>query len=361
MAGIVVVAVLFGLAGVASPAQAVVSVEIQIPKEFKDREAVIAKSDDLTSKYLANSRKSLAAPFLKYEAVGWSPQADGNDYLKSAMVHQLKKWWGEANVRVSDSKKAAPLPNKPAAAALKNAPAKLAAEGAKVIATPGPVFDGSASGEGTVPVVEGIYEKQTSAIAAKNKIETKAPAKAAGFQAKAVPAAAKTNLPTLDLSRIVYGEASAFRPLLKNGAGTATPDNYDPDSVAELAAAFKAIGVVADLNGGSNTAAPVVLSSSELEVPAVKYWWGKINEAVAGIDAKMRKEYQDKKCEHFVMGPAEDPSAAKKTPAKGIASSWPYDYSRKIEYVFGPFRKPAGKGDVPLGDDIYVFVYCGKI
>ncbi len=175
-----------------------------------------------------------------------------------------------------------------------------------------------------------------------------------------------------DLAGIVYGETANIYPQLKAGVTAGkneNPDNWDPDSSAQLTQARILVAIVT-LNGGSSTAKPSIPTTEQLKNPLVQAVWqsaedaaGIANDILAGKGLFNGKPLPDadlqnlKKCNKFFFWISTDGKVPTNR-SKGVAA-WPFTETDKIFAKFGPFRKTQTAGDVPAGNNIYVFIYKG--
>jgi hypothetical protein len=104
------------------------------------------------------------------------------------------------------------------------------------------------------------------------------------------------------------------------------------------------------LEDPSRFAPPRHPTEQELTVPHIKKHW---ELCVAAAQAAQGTDVGT--CRHFVIWRiASDGNGPSDTPDR-IKDSWPYDEKSKITEKYGPFRNPI----TPVGDDIYIFKYCG--
>jgi hypothetical protein len=104
------------------------------------------------------------------------------------------------------------------------------------------------------------------------------------------------------------------------------------------------------LDDPSRFAPPRHPTEQELTVPNIKKHW---ELCVAAAQAAQGTDVGT--CRHFVIWRiASNGNGPSDTPDR-IKDDWPYDEVGKITEKYGPFRSPI----TPVGDDIYIFKYCG--
>jgi hypothetical protein len=104
------------------------------------------------------------------------------------------------------------------------------------------------------------------------------------------------------------------------------------------------------LDDPSRFAPPRHPTDQELTVPHIKKHW---DLCVAAAAAAQGGDVGT--CRHFVIWRiASDGKGPSDTPDR-IDDDWPYNEASKIKEKYGPFRNPI----TPVGDDIYIFKYCG--
>ena len=156
-----------------------------------------------------------------------------------------------------------------------------------------------------------------------------------------------------DVAGIVYNETSLLRPAWKDPNGPHRASNYDPNSVQRLQDAREKIAEIARKRGGQGVASPKIPNSDELKNDDVRRAWESAQQAA--------KDSKGKDCgnsDHFVLWPSSDHGKSPTDKPK-IPADWPYSEKDKISKSYGPFRKLSTSGDVPPGDDIYIFIYTG--
>jgi hypothetical protein len=168
-----------------------------------------------------------------------------------------------------------------------------------------------------------------------------------------------------DLAGVVYGETANISPKLKAGATLGRQENpadWDADSYKQLQQARAYIAMVR-LNGGK-TIKPTIPNAEELKNPLVQTIWTDAQNAAngainAGKDPNINDEQKKAlaECKHFVLWVSVDGKAPTDKPK--IPADWPYTEKDKIYARFGPFRKTQKAGDVPISNDIYIFIYRG--
>lgn len=152
-----------------------------------------------------------------------------------------------------------------------------------------------------------------------------------------------------DLAAVIYQETGGLRPAWAKGSAKKTEADYDPKSVEALKAAREAIGHVVQKRragcqkGGVAKAVPP--TAEELKNPNTKSIWEACQAAAKQVQADRAARKDPVNCaKNFYL------RTGNKKPgwAKGAAPS----------QSFGPFRNPAGGGDVPKGaDDVHVDIY----
>lgn len=338
-----------------------VVIEIRIPADIKNKNSVLNNSDNLVARRLENLASVRTGAVLNYKGSGWAAGVAAAE--RQAMLRELRLLWGKDNVRIESvrakaeaSDGTAPPPRKIKRTQDRNAKTFQAA-----VSNAGRFYDGGGSRGAEAAVVDGRARARVQSPAPPEKIIP-----AAGFHPKPVPLPPKSprkggGLPKQKIAGIIFNETAELRPLLKDPRAPAVESNYDPVSAKGLHEARKMIALIADKRKGRGVAAPVVLGKNDLKNPVVAMVW---KNSMAAVEAshESKDTIDGKSCRHFVMWPSDDsPLSLKKRPAYDprIGADWPYSGADKIKKVFGPFRNPTGSGDVPTGNNIYLFVYCG--
>jgi hypothetical protein len=149
---------------------------------------------------------------------------------------------------------------------------------------------------------------------------------------------------TKKIAGIVYSETGGIYPALSKGATEGGVTNWNPDSRKSLNKAREKIAEVA--NSGENSVAPPVYPKPK--TPAAKAQWKDCQDAAKAAKGKT-SDYK------FCIWPSDDGKVPTQTPR--LPPKWPYDYSKNIQERYGPFRVPTKVGDVPAGNNIYIFFY----
>lgn len=137
---------------------------------------------------------------------------------------------------------------------------------------------------------------------------------------------------------IVYNETSGLRA---GGAGEGV-----------LSDAREKIAQIVIKRGGQGVAAPKIPNAQELRYPPARAAW---DDSLAAARRAAGQDCGD--CRHFVLWPSSDGQSPTENPR--MRAGWPYTEASKIGHRYGPFQVPVKVGDVPVGDSIYIFVYCG--
>lgn len=354
MPALAAIAFLAGLSGFGDFCQAAVAVHIDLTGDIVDNDPRITSSDALISGKFKKYRKTLARSgrriVLDYEAPAWNSGVSFEE--KRSVVHQLGLLWGASKVKLTDASAspdaaAARPPDKAMAQAARKIGGKLASS---AIASPQLFYDGGAAGRGGAagPALKNQAAHSQKKIA--YRYEKKAPTY--NLARAVVPAPRQwAGLPEIKIAGIIYNETANL---------LAKAD--DKSSEKQLYEARKMIALIADKRKGHGVARPARPSKAELRDQKTAMVWENVNEAATAAVSDMIRGKDCMDCRNFVMWPSDDPPAvAMKKPAKDprMAADWPYDASDKISKVYGPFRNPTKVGDVPVGSNIYVFVYCG--
>jgi len=144
---------------------------------------------------------------------------------------------------------------------------------------------------------------------------------------------------------IVFGETSLIVPQLMAGKSPGGPANWDSKSRASLNVAREKIAEVANL-GRRKISAPMIPTPT---TPVQTAQW---QDCVDAANLAQGKTSQDS----FVIWPSDDGKTPTKNP-QHVGESWVYDYKPYV--AFGAFRKVGSGGDVPEGNNIYMFFYTG--
>ncbi len=153
----------------------------------------------------------------------------------------------------------------------------------------------------------------------------------------------------LKVPGIIYNETSGVYPALKDDLKPNGIAHWDFDSREQLNKARQKIALIAN-DGRKKMASPFIPNERSLSANGREQW--KDCMSVAGL-------VEGQKCsdEHFVIWPSTDGKFPTDNPR--ITAKWPYDHQDKIHDIYGPFRVPVQVGDVPAGDNIYIFFYKG--
>lgn len=151
----------------------------------------------------------------------------------------------------------------------------------------------------------------------------------------------------LRIPGIVYNETSGVYPALKTGLKPRGIMHWDDDSREQLNKARLKMAMIAN-DGRKKMAHPFVPQELKLSVHGKAQWDDCKSVAILSDGIKSSDE-------HFVIWPSEDGKHPLENPR--IKAKWPYEYKDNIHEVYGPFRIPVQVGDVPAGDNIYIFFY----
>jgi RHS repeat-associated protein len=144
---------------------------------------------------------------------------------------------------------------------------------------------------------------------------------------------------------IVFNETSLIFPQLIAGKSPGGIANWDTKSRSSLNSAREKIAEIANA-GKKRMAQPKIPNPT---TPVQKAQWQDC------VDAANKAQGKTSDDSVFLW-----PSDGGKTPStnpKHNGDSWPYDY--KPYDAFGPFRKIGADGDVPQGNNIYIYFYKG--
>jgi hypothetical protein len=150
------------------------------------------------------------------------------------------------------------------------------------------------------------------------------------------------------IAGIVFGETSLIFPALAAGKSPGGPANWDPKSRASLNGAREKIAEIANL--GQRKVSPSLIPTPTTPVQTAQ--WQDCVDAANLANGKTSKDSL------FIW-----PSDNGKTPTKhplytdSSGDTWFYDYKPYVAY--GPFRKVGAGGDVPVGNNTYIFFYTG--
>ncbi len=346
------------LLATAALCRAAVTVVVTIDKNVANRDARIDRTDAwMKSRLPDSSRGFFTYPEvckLKYDFPDWAGK-------REEVQTQLKNWWGKDNVEEIIS-----LMSVTAAARLhpsfpKDSLTHEISGIRSALTAPGKTFDGSGITQNTahtpvaMPAAPAASTKASALKAAttgkpRPKIQPKAPPPPADPQQQGTISQEK-------IAQIVFGEGSSLRPLWKDPQGPRAISNYDPASLAQLRQARRAMALIADKRDGRGVAPPIRPRAVDLKNVGTDFSWQEARTAAsaAKADASLTKTYLG--CRHFVTWPSDDGKTPTKDPS--MAGHWPYASFDKIRFAYGPFRNPQRGGDVPAGDNIYTFVFCG--
>ena len=153
-----------------------------------------------------------------------------------------------------------------------------------------------------------------------------------------------------DLAQVIWAETGLLFPLF-NKKGPQNGTNYNAASQASLDAAREDIAIVTTVNPVHAKAAAKKNPPSAKGNAYVYNQWLATEASAVSAHAWLMKT----KCRpdlHFFIWP----SANGRTPSPGHQGN-PWVYQYPIIQVLGPFRKPSRGGDVPIGNNIYIFIY----
>lgn len=156
---------------------------------------------------------------------------------------------------------------------------------------------------------------------------------------KAMTIGPKAELSKEKCAEVVFGESGTLRAPGGNESALADGRKF-----------VAAVAYDRYLDDPSRFAPPRHPTDQELTVPHIKKHW---ELCVAAAIAAQGTDVGA--CRHFVIWRiACDGKGPSDTPDR-IDDDWPYDEAGKITDKYGPFRNPI----TPVGDDIYIFKYCG--
>jgi RHS repeat-associated protein len=147
---------------------------------------------------------------------------------------------------------------------------------------------------------------------------------------------------------VVYNETSGIYPALKPKTNPGGVQNWDPASRNQLNEAREKIAEIA--NAGEKPLAAADMQDPSKLTPVEKAQWNDCENAAKSADSKKLPK------ENVFIWPSSDGKTPTHNPELKTAD-WPYTQSDKIDSVYGPFRVPVKVGDVPAGNNIYIFFY----
>lgn len=194
--------------------------------------------------------------------------------------------------------------------------------------------------------LDGAAKPKTSAAEAETKAAPTAPESAAA-NAPSTKGSHWKSAKSTRIAGIVFNETSGIYPALKPGAQPGGQANWDAASRDALNKAREHIAEVA--NAGKRSVAKPAIPNPKNLTPVEESQWRDCQTAASAAGGKTSKD-------NFIIWPSDDNG---RTPTHNppLRAEWPYDYSGHIEKSYGPFRVPKKAGDVPAGNNIYIFFF----
>ena len=153
------------------------------------------------------------------------------------------------------------------------------------------------------------------------------------------------------LAEIIWNETSGIYPQY-NPTGQQNYTNYNAGSQAELNAAREQLGIIVSENpmhaGPAHPPGPKAPPWAQKEWRYTLAAAAKANKFLRGVPPGTKSGPMPQ----FFMWPSNNGKA----PNPGHKGN-PWPYQRQPSGVYGPFRIPVQVGDVPKGNNIYIFVY----